>query len=85
MVVIVIGYWKLLLRATQMISRRQEYRAGEPACRSVGSEALVSSLRTIPGSGLAVPAYWSSEVNSVLANGLRPPIAEGFRRSVEPR
>ena len=82
-VVIVVGYWKLLLRATQMISRRQEYRADELACRLVGSEALVSGLRTIHGSGLAVPAYWSSEVNPVLANGMRPPIAEGFRRFVE--
>lgn len=81
-VAILIGYWKLLLRATQLISRRQEYRADELACQLTGSEALVSGLRTIHGSGLAVPVYWTSEVNPVLVNGMRPPLADGFRRFV---
>lgn len=81
-VTILVWYWKLLLRATQMISRRQEYRADELACRIVGSDALATGLRKIHGSGLAVPAYWSTEVNPVLAKGMRPPLAEGFQRFV---
>jgi heat shock protein HtpX len=81
-VAILVGYWKLLLRVTQLISRRQEYRADELACQLVGSEALVSGLRIIHGASLAVPVFWSSEVSPVLVNGMRPPIGEGFRRFV---
>ena len=81
-VAILVGYWKLLLRVTQLISRRQEYRADELACQLVGSGALVSGLRIIHGASLAVPVFWSAEVTPVLVNGMRPPIGEGFRRFV---
>jgi heat shock protein HtpX len=81
-VAILVGYWKLLLRVTQLISRRQEYRADELACQLVGSEALVTGLRIIHGASLAVSVFWSSEVNPVLVNGMRPPIGEGFRRFI---
>jgi len=30
---LLLGYWKLFLKATQFVSRRQEYRADELACR----------------------------------------------------
>jgi len=81
-VAMLVGYWNLFLRAIQMISRRQEYRADELACRLVSSQALIQGLRTIHGAGMVVRSYWDSEVAPLLGSGYRPPIAEGFRRFV---
>jgi len=72
------GYWKVFFRATQGISRRQEYRADELACHIGGSRSLVSGLRKIHGAGAAFPAYWNFEVLPLLNIGRRPSIAEGF-------
>ncbi|MGA2595132.1 MAG: M48 family metallopeptidase, partial [Bryobacteraceae bacterium] len=41
------AYWTLFLRATQMVSRRQESRADELACWVAGSEALIDGLCSI--------------------------------------
>jgi Zn-dependent protease with chaperone function len=72
------GYWKVFFRATQLISRRQEYRADELACHVAGSEALISGLKKIHGGNAAFPAYWNFEVTPFLGNGYRPAITEGF-------
>jgi heat shock protein HtpX len=77
-----VGYWKLFLRATQMISRRQEYRADELACQLVGSQALIDGLRTIHGADLAVSSYWNHEISPLVGAGFRAPISEGFCRFV---
>jgi heat shock protein HtpX len=80
---IVIGilsfYWKLLLRTTMLVSRRQEFRADQLACWMAGSAALVEGLSTIPGASAVFPLYWQHEVLPVLQQGCRPPILEGFK------
>lgn len=77
------GYWKLFFLATQLISRRQEYRADELACHIAGSQSLVSGLSKIEGGTAAFPAYWNLEVLPYLNLGYRPGIAEGFALFVE--
>lgn len=73
------AYWKVFFRATQGISRRQEYRADELACHLGGTEPLVNGLRKIHAANAAFPAYWGIEVVPLLNVGYRPAIAEGFR------
>jgi Zn-dependent protease with chaperone function len=72
------AYWAVFFRATQLISRRQEYRADELACHIAGSEALVSGLRKIHGANAAFPAYWNFEIQPSLSKGYSLPITEGF-------
>ena len=79
---VMIGYWKLFLRATQMISRRQEYRADELACQLVGSQSLIDGLRSINGANLAVNSYWNREIGPLVGSGFLAPIGEGFQRFV---
>jgi heat shock protein HtpX len=77
-----VAYWKLFMRATQLISRRQEYRADELACAVAGSSALMGGLRKIAGSAAAQQLYWRSQVFPALEAGCRLPIAEGFARFI---
>ena len=77
-----VAYWKLFLRATQLVSRRMEFRADELACCLVGSEALIDGLRGIHGASGALPAFWQTEVVPLVEAGFHPPIAEGFGRFV---
>jgi Zn-dependent protease with chaperone function len=76
---VLVAYWNLFLRITQLISRRQEYRADELACAVAGSGALMEGLQDIHRGAAAVSAYWG-ELGQVLGAGYRPPIAEGFAR-----
>ena len=75
-------YWKVYFRATQLISRRQEYRADELACHVAGPEALISGLKKIHGGTAAFPAYWNLEVAGFINQGYRPAITEGFEMFV---
>lgn len=72
------AYWGLFFRATQLISRRQEFRADELACHIAGSDALISGLRKIHGAAAAFPAYWNFEIQPALGKGFKLPITEGF-------
>lgn len=80
---ILTGYWKLYLRASQFVSRRQEYRADELACRIAGAESLISGLSKIQGGAAAFPAYWNFEIAGFLNQGYRLPITEGFELFVK--
>ncbi|MGO8815808.1 MAG: M48 family metallopeptidase [Terriglobia bacterium] len=71
------AYWNLFLRTTQLVSRRQEYRADELACYVAGSRNLIEGLQGIHWASAAVPVYWV-EVGKMINAGYRPPIAEGF-------
>jgi Zn-dependent protease with chaperone function len=75
-------YWKLYMRATQLISRRQEYRADELAGALAGSRSLATGLRRIEGGFVALTFYWSSEIIPVLEARCKVPIADGFARFV---
>jgi Zn-dependent protease with chaperone function len=72
------GYWTLFLRATQMVSRRQESRADELACSLAGSQALIDGLSAIQKASTAMTPFWQTELAPVLQAGYRPPIAAGF-------
>ncbi|MBO0912099.1 MAG: M48 family metallopeptidase [Acidobacteria bacterium] len=77
------GYWALYFRATQWISRRQEYRADELACHIAGAESLIGGLVKIHGGAAAFPLYWNFEVSDFLHMGYRPAITEGFELFVQ--
>jgi heat shock protein HtpX len=75
---LLVGYWKLFLRITLFMSRKQEFRADELAARISGAEAFSRGLRCIVGGEGAVDSYWKSEIGLALGAGYRPPIAAGF-------
>lgn len=77
-VAILAGYWKLFMRATQLVSRRQEYRADELACAVAGSAALSGGLRQIEGLSAVLPLFLQSAVKPALQAGCRVPLAAGF-------
>ena len=76
-------YWKLFMRMTQMISRRQEYRSDELACHVAGSDALIEGLEKIHRCSAAIGAYWNSIVFPITACGFRPQLAEGFQHFMD--
>jgi hypothetical protein len=73
-------YGHLFLRITHAVSRQQEFAADALAAGVAGAEHLVSGLTTIHGMAPAFPSFWTTEVVPALKAGVRPPIAEGFRR-----
>jgi Zn-dependent protease with chaperone function len=75
---ILAAYWKLFMRVSQAISRRQEYRADELACHIAGSQALIDGLRRIHSAAAAAPWFWQNEISPAVKAGCRPPIAVGF-------
>jgi heat shock protein HtpX len=74
------AYFKLFLRAINLISRRQEHRADELACLVAGREPLIDGLRSIHGAAMAWPTYWQNEVAPVLGSGTLPALGDGFAR-----
>ena len=76
-------YWKLFMRITQLISRRQEYRSDELACCIAGSQPLIEGLQTIHRSQAALNSYWNSVVFPVAVGGFQPRIANGFLRFMQ--
>jgi len=72
------GYWKLFLRCTQLVSRKQEFRADELASQVAGSRALIDGLRVVNRIDPTVQMYWNSEVAPVTNAGFHAPLAEGF-------
>ena len=72
------AYWKLFIRITQFVSRKQEFRADELACAVAGPEPMIAGLKTLAESAPALREYWFTEVVPSLEAGYRPPFAEGF-------
>jgi Zn-dependent protease with chaperone function len=58
------AYFKLFLRAVNLVSRRQEYRADELACLVAGRQPLIDGLRAIHGAAMAWPVYWQNGVRA---------------------
>lgn len=65
-------YWRLFLRAINMVSRRQEFRADELACIVAGPEALISGLRSVHGAALAWPTFLNTELFPMFNMGCLP-------------
>lgn len=82
-VTILSTYWKLFMRATNLLSRRQEYRADELASLVAGGSELAGGLRRIAGAGPMLPVFWREEMLPAMAAGLRPPFAEGFQQRLQ--
>jgi heat shock protein HtpX len=74
------AYFKLFLRAINLVSRRQEFRTDELACLVVGRQPLIEGLRAIHGAALGWPFYWQNEVVPALGEGFLPAIGDGFAR-----
>lgn len=73
-------YWKLFMRITQAISRRQELRSDELACYFAGSQALIDGLENIRKCSIGLGAYWNSFVLPVAMGGYQPELTNGFQR-----
>jgi heat shock protein HtpX len=76
------AYFVAFLRAINLVSRRQEYRADELACLIAGRQNLVDGLRMIHRAATAWPAFWNGEVAPSLNNGSLVAIGDGFARFV---
>jgi heat shock protein HtpX len=75
-----VAYWKLFMRVTQLISRRQEYRSDELACYIAGSDALIEGLQGVNKASAVLGPYWNSVVVPAVNIGYRPQLADGFGR-----
>ena len=74
--------FKLFLRITNLVSRKQEYRADELACLVAGVESLKGGLERIHVAGAAWRLYWESEVYPLLEEGRIPYIVEGYSKFI---
>ena len=77
------GYFIAFLRAINLISRKQEYRADELACLVAGRQNLLDGLRAIHGASMSWPAYWTNEVAPALNHGSLVAIGDGFTRFMD--
>jgi heat shock protein HtpX len=82
---VLVFYWKLFLRFTQIVSRKQEYRSDELACRAAGSQAHIDGLRLTNRVAATFPMYWQTVVLPIIAAGYRPPLSDGFARFMRSR
>ncbi len=76
-------YWKLFMRSTQAISRRQEFRSDELACHVAGSQALIDGLQNIRKCDAGLGAYWNSFVLPIAMSGYQPDLANGFQQFMQ--
>jgi heat shock protein HtpX len=73
----------LFLRATLVISRRQELIADALAARVVGAAAAIRGLKSIHGGATAYETFMRLEMAPVLDAGFMAPIVEGFQRFLQ--
>jgi len=76
-------YWKIFMRITQAISRRQEMRCDELACYIAGSQPLIEGLEGIRRCAAGLSAYWNSFVLPIATGGFQPDLANGFQQFME--
>jgi Zn-dependent protease with chaperone function len=76
-------YWKIFMRITQAISRRQEMRSDELACYIAGSQNLSEGLQGIRKCNAGLGAYWNSFVLPVAIGGYQPDLANGFQQFMQ--
>jgi heat shock protein HtpX len=76
------AYFLAFLRAINLVSRRQEYRADELACMVAGRQNLIDGLEAIHRAALAWPVFWTNEVAPLIDQGSVVAIGNGFARFV---
>ena len=74
-----IWYGNLFLRLTNAVARKQEYAADALAAKVTGPGPIITGLKKLYQAGPAFETFWGSELEPLLANGFRPPLAEGFQ------
>jgi len=74
------GYFQAFLRAINLVSRRQEYRADELACLIAGRQSLIDGLLAIHRAATAWPFYWNNEVSPALSESSLVALGDGFSR-----
>lgn len=82
-VMVLSTYWKLFMRAANLLSRRQAYRADELASLVAGGSELASGLRRIEGAAAMLPVFLQQEMAPAMSIGLRPPFAAGFLQRLQ--
>jgi Zn-dependent protease with chaperone function len=73
-------YAKVFLRITQAISRRQELAADALSVQVTGRGPVRAALSTVAETAPLFEYYIHNEFMSMVNGGVRPPLAEGFRR-----
>lgn len=76
------AYFLGFLRAINLVSRRQEYRADELACLVAGRQNLIDGLQAIHRAAAAWPVFWNNEVAPSLNDGSLVALGDGFARFV---
>lgn len=76
-------YWKIFMRISQAISRRQEMRCDELACYIAGSKPLIEGLEGIRRCSAELSRYWNSFVLPVAIGGFQPDLANGFQQFMQ--
>lgn len=77
-----VKYFKLFLRVTGTMRKRQEFTADRVAAAIAGVRATRSAAVKAVMTSIAFDTFWSAEVAPTLEAGKRPPIVEGLRRFV---
>lgn len=73
-------YFVGFLRISNLVSRRQEYRADELASLVAGRQNLIDGLQAIHRTAAVWPTYWKQEVQPVLSTGSLVAIGDGLTR-----
>jgi heat shock protein HtpX len=84
LVVVTILKWnfRLFMRVTNFVSRKQEYRADELACLIAGVESLTGGLQKIRAINASWKPYWETEILPIVEAGRMPCVAEGYAKFV---
>ena len=75
-------YFEGFLRAINLVSRKQEFRADELACIVAGRQNVIDGLQVVHRAVTAWPAFWNGEVAPPLSEGSLVGIGDGFARFV---
>lgn len=78
-----IWYAKMFIRITNAVSRNQEFVADELAARTIGSNHLIDSLKTVHKIGPIFEVYWMTQYAPVIEAGYQPALSDGFVRFME--
>ncbi len=73
-------YFVSFLRLSNLVSRKQEYRADELACLVAGRQNLIDGLQAIHRAAAIWPTYWKQEVQPMLRMGCLVAIGDGLIR-----
>ncbi|CAM2010983.1 M48 family metallopeptidase [Acanthopleuribacter pedis] len=68
---------------SKIVSRRQEYNADALAAKVMGPTAVMNGFHKIMGVSIAFNQYFKTEVDPILDEGMRVPLAQGFQGFLE--